>query len=382
MAMRQVPALVVLFLLVGVSQSGAQSPLLEPADVSPLNVGGTSGQVLLADINDDGHLDLLTRHPQGRAIRTHLGDGEARFRTTRTVALKFSPSDMSVGDVNGDRIVDLVVTAGSRDVVDVLLGTGSGVLRHAKGAPFDASKRVYRYNKRRLHLVDVDGDGHLDIVTENRRGQYAFRVLRGDGRGRFAPGPVLTVEPAHEGYTLAFGDVDGDGDVDAVTAVSSPTTGRLAVHVSNGRGAFTRLRSSVVSLPAPYQIEALADVNADRRPDLVLTHRSARVSILLNRGGGRFTHASGSPIGAGARPFGVAMADLNGDDDMDLVGATVDRVTVLLGNGRGLSPAGRSTFPAGPGAFDVATGDVNDDGRTDVLASSFESNAVTVLLGR
>jgi hypothetical protein len=166
------------------SQGGAQTRLLVPADISPFDVGSASGQVLVADLNNDGRLDLLTRHQQARAIRIHLGDGRARFTTTSAaVVLSFSPGDVRLGDVNGDRILDLVVTAGGRDVVDVLLGNAQAGFRRAGGSPFAASKRVYPYNKRSLHLVDVNEDGHLDIVTANRRGQFAFTALLGNGHG-------------------------------------------------------------------------------------------------------------------------------------------------------------------------------------------------------
>jgi hypothetical protein len=99
------------------------------------------------------------------------------------------------GPLNGDRILDLVVTATDRDVVDVLLGSAGAVFVRAEGSPFAASERRYTYNKRSLHLLDVDEDGYVDIVTANRRGQFAFPVLLGNGRGRFARGPVLTVPP-------------------------------------------------------------------------------------------------------------------------------------------------------------------------------------------
>ena len=76
------------------------------------------------------------------------------------------------------------------------------------------------------------------------------------------------------------------------------------------------------------------------------------------------------------------MADVDRDKRNDVVAATVDSVTVLLGGGNGFIPAPGSPFRAGPGAYNLAIGDVNGDGKLDIVASSFEGDAVTVLLGR
>jgi hypothetical protein len=76
------------------------------------------------------------------------------------------------------------------------------------------------------------------------------------------------------------------------------------------------------------------------------------------------------------------VADVNSDSKKDLIAATVNSVTVLLGEGRKFAPAAGSPFSAGPGAYYVTVGDLNEDGRPDLAASSFEGNAVTVLLGR
>jgi hypothetical protein len=87
----------------------------------------------------------------------------------------------------------------------------------------------------------------------------------------------------------------------------------------------------------------------------------------------------------------VVAVDINGDKRADLAVATVDiaaapfesKAVVLLGDGHGrFAPAPGSPFPVGPGAYRLAVADVNEDGKLDIATSSFEGNAVTLLLGR
>jgi hypothetical protein len=105
------------------------------------------------------------------------------------------------------------------------------------------------------------------------------------------------------------------------------------------------------------------------------------VSILVNDGAAGFTPLAGSPFSVAGPAHGLAAADLNGDGRTDLAVATAGSVTVLLATAAGYSSAPGSPYPAGPGAYRVVTGDIDEDRRPDVLASSFEGNTVTVLLG-
>jgi hypothetical protein len=125
----------------------------------------------------------------------------------------------------------------------------------------------------------------------------------------------------------------------------------------------------------------LGDINGDQRLDVVISHRGDQLSVFINAAG-KFTHAPGTPYNLDAEAFEVFVADVNRDRRNDLVAATVDSVTALLGDGRGFAPAPGSPFRAGPGAYKLAVGDLNEDGKPDVVASSFEGKAVTVLLGR
>lgn len=364
----------------------SQIPLFSPAPGSPVTVGKGPGQVILADVNGDGRLDLVTRHLLERLLTVQLGDGTGRFAAAPSgqISLSYMPGALELGDVNSDKILDLGVTISDRDAVDIFLGDGKGGFSRVAASPFTVSAAV-EFNTRSLHLVDLNEDGKPDIVTANHR-RNSFATLLGNGRGGFSPGPTATFHAGHADYTFAFGDIDGDGHLDVVAASGekgdSVEPGRVVTLRGDGKGAFKADSIPPLSVPAGPHFVTLADVNGDQRLDIVISHSSNQLSILLNGGNGKFAPAPAAPYDLGIEAFAVAVADVNRDKRNDLVAATVDSVTVWLGSGERFVPAPGSPFRAGPGAYNLTLGDINQDGKLDVAASSFEGNAVTVLLGR
>ena len=382
--MRHSSALFVLLFLAGTVPAPGQEPLFVPAASSPIQVGEGSGTILFGDLNRDNRQDLLTRHLLTKRIEVLRGDGKGGF-TPFGPSLEFvyEPGDMELGHVNRDRILDLVVTAGSNDIVDVLLGDGRGGFRPVPGSPFTLSRVADTYNKRSLHLVDLDADGDLDIATANGRLRNTVRTLLGDGRGGFVPGPIIQLDTRGDGFVLAFGDVDGDRQLDVVTA-SKPDegSGRLAIQLGDGAGGFRAIPGSAMRIASQPSAIAIADLDGDRRHDIVIGHSSATVTLLLNRGQGVYEPAAGSPLEIGSPLFGMLVMDVNGDQHVDLAVPTVNHVTVLLGGPAGFASAAGSPYPAGPGAYYLGAGDANGDGKVDLAASSFEGTGVVLLLGR
>ncbi len=361
-------------------------PQFAPAPGSPLEVGPGSGTILLQDVNKDGHVDLLTRHLLTNLVTVYIGDGRGGFRPASGSPLTFSyrPGDMALGDLNKDGVLDLVVTPGDRDLLDVLIGTGSGTFARTKASPIAVTKPIEPLNKRTLQLLDINEDGQLDAVTANGRRQTSFAVMFGDGHGGFSHGPIVELDRGRDGYAFAFGDVDRDGHLDVVNAsrasFDDTGPGRVIVLKGDGKGGFRRASPTPLAVPSGPRWVQMSDLNGDRHVDVAIAHPSALVSILLNDGRGGF--APGPRVTLAGETHYFQIADVNRDGTADLVAPTVDSVTILLGTKGTFAPAPGSPFRAGPGAYYLGLGDINADGRVDLAAASFEGNAVTLLLGK
>ena len=164
-----------------------------------------------------------------------------------------------------------------------------------------------------LELVDLNGDGFLDIATSL---QYsaAVAVLLGDGTGRFSPAQLVGFADGVQGFAVADVDNDGDSDLTVANGLSS-----LAVARNTSAGAAVTFAAPItVPLSSPALGLSSADVNGDGVPDVVASHWSSNVvSVMVGSPLGTFSIAG--PFAAGANPYRSAVADVDEDGSADIV---------------------------------------------------------------
>lgn len=281
-----------------------------------LGLGSPATSVWLADFNGDGHLDILAvTFPK---LQILFGDGKGGFAAPVNIPQSGIPAigPTVVADFNGDGFPDIAFAyASPNPTLAVLFSDGHSGFSLApphliaiqfgnNGAPFS------------LFVVDANNDGLPDLVT-NTGGinitSNSFLSMN-DGKGGF-----ITTRPASDGPLSGFGDFNSDGNVDFLVpgingahpilfgdgqggilyAPSSRTCfevlGGFGVDFDhnqtidlvsgdvytpgNGHGGFG---DSISLSSGPINVLAVADFNADGRPDLVLADFHTLAAIQLN----------------------------------------------------------------------------------------------------
>jgi hypothetical protein len=332
--------------------------------------GATSANVSIGDLDGDGHLDILLvkgRHwPLDNLVL--IGDGRGAFASPRPLG---GPPDRSysgvLADLDADGDLDVVVSNDDPDPKRVHLNDGTGNFR--LGETFGQGE----WSTRHVRVADLDGDGLQDAILANRYGptEGPSHACLGIGPGRFQR--ECRAVTRGSATTIVPGDLDGDGDPDLV--VPHRDGGQSFVYLNDGDGGFGERRAFG---PPDAAIRAAlpVDVDGDGILDLAAIDEATGPAIFRGRSDG--SYEAGVPLGSSeARPYAIAAADVdrNGRADL-LIGFVESRPVVWFNDGPDtLTPV---YFGDDVGtAYGFAVGDLDEDGFLDIAVA--RSDAPNVL---
>jgi Ca2+-binding RTX toxin-like protein len=314
-------------------------------------------------------LDFVVTLPDDDAVDVISGDGDGDALGGSPEGAGTGPSDVVLGDFDGDGDLDVAVNNTVAGTVTVLENDGCGCL-----APFESSPIPITPGAVSMVSGDFNGDGKLDLAAAGPLG--TMNVLLGAGDGSF----VSTAVPVVFGFGLTeivVGDFNKDGKLDIAAATS---LGAL-IGTGDGNGSF------LFTPPAPSGMLpgsiATGDIDGVNGLDLVITDAaSGLVSVLLNNGFGGF-NPSIPVLTPGGAATDVQLGDFNGDGKFDMVlsEAGLDTVSVMLSAGGGaFFPA--TTYQVGQDPSSLTLADMNDDGSLDIVVVNTGSEDIDVLLGK
>ncbi len=412
-----------------------------PANYPLQSVASPAYAIAVADLNGDGKVDLAVNVNSGLGVLLNNGNGTFAPAVYYAAPGTANPG-IAVGDLNGDKKPDVVVTNYTGDVVVFLnAGNGTFTLKGTVGtlgvgtqfvalADIDGNKKLdivvgdalgevwtfmgkgngtftsgtgypLQSNSVPLGIIlaDFNNDGALDILEQGAAEPVALVAL-GRGDGTFQTNQFFGHGVSGQGQNVVTADFNGDGIPDVAYSYAAPTGSNLVdfgVMLGSSHGALgtPTFVAANTCTAGPVEWIAAGDVNGDGKADIVATLKlyggtgcqNNNVAVLTGKGTGKFNKAIYYPTGTTAQEGEVFLVDVNGDGKLDIVTSNSDgTISVLLNKGNGTYSAGTLvTGMTGINAADnqLAFGDFNGDNKMDIAVTTGGTlSAVYVLPGK
>jgi hypothetical protein len=298
--------------LLGNAGGTFQSAVSYACGVGPTNL-------LTADLNRDGKLDLITGNLESNSFSVLLGNGNGTFQAAVDRAVSNRPTSLITADFNHDGNLDVALTVGS--AVSVFLGNGTGGLGAGTDYPIAGGSQY-------LAFGDFNRDGKLDVIASSVQIQ-SVSVLLGNGDGTFQTMINSATGSNTQPAALVVGDYNRDGKADVAVAFFAPPS--INIMLGNGDGSFAAPSYKSKSVNTPVDLKA-GDFDGDGKLDLVSTgiFNGPHADVFLGNGDG--TLKTSVPFGSGPGAISVTVSDFNNDTRPDLGIVANGQVSVVLLN--------------------------------------------------
>jgi hypothetical protein len=332
----------------------------------------TTANLSFGDFDGDGHPDILLVKGRHWPIidRVLIGDGSGKIRKAYDLSEAADRSYTGgVADFNGDGFPDIAVSNDYPDRKLIYFNDGEGNFKI--GAEFGVAK----WPTRNLSIADLNADGSPDLILANRGrpGATSNYICLNNGKGQFngdcipfASYPATTILPA---------DINKDGFIDLV--VPHRDGGQSYVYLGSADRIYSDAhRIKFGPADASIRTAAAADFNGDGFPDIIAIDEFKGVNLYPGQKDLTFSDVVALEDST-LTPYALTIADLNNDKKVDIIiGHVKAPSTIFFNNGTPRNFKSISFGDSQGTVYGFAVGDFNEDGVPDIGAARSEAQCV------
>ena len=282
----------------------------------------------LIDLNHDHHTDMIYQLEFAQGLEVHYGFGNGSFHSKTSIKImdSFYPTDIVLGDPNGDTYFDVIADQLEEENAHVFLSTG--IVNFTKTATHIIQSM---FPPHRLSLADINNDIHLDVICTGN--DELFGIALGIGNGTFHKQQTYSIPYTESPINPVIGDLNGDGIADLVFAkVEQPT---IIVVLSNSNGTFQEFSTYSDTFESVLDVGLsalqLGHLNDDKNLDMAAVYYGAGyLQIYFGFGNGSFAQPITLLAKRSLSLVGLAFGDFNNDQHLDIVVADENKSQLIV----------------------------------------------------
>ena len=333
--------------------------------------------VVVADLNNDRHVDIVVAHSGNNTIGIFLSTTNGTFSDQQTYSTGSGsrPWSIAVGHLNADAYLDIVVANYATNNLGIFLGNGDGTFIDQREVSTGSSHPLF------VTIADLNNDHQMDLLVVNY-GTNSVGIFLGFDNGSFQKQMIYSTGYDSLPHSLAVADFNNDNHPDI--AVANSGTHNIGIFLGYGNGTFASQQIYPTSHNSNPSSIIVADLNNDQQVDIAVSNNgSGNVGIFFSHGDGSFQPQIIYPIESTSHPEYMVVGDVDNDNELDLAitDSINDRVYIIRGYGNGTFNS-LTTYDAisGSSPMSVAMSDFNNNNQSDIVVANYGISNVRVLL--